>query len=188
MIHYLPQRLATIVCLCGLLIAEQKSGVWLDVPFVKQQKDGCGAAVISMVMQYWTLQRAKQAPSGAAIADKAADAAAIQQELYSPQARGIYASAMQKYLKNHGYRTYAFAGTRDDLKQHLGKGRPLIVALKPAPGEKSLHYAVLVGLDWERKLVILNDPAEKKLLNVDQASFEKEWKAVGNWTLLALPE
>jgi len=31
--------------------------VWLDVPFVKQEKDGCGAASIAMVMQYGSATR-----------------------------------------------------------------------------------------------------------------------------------
>ena len=33
------------------------SGVWLDVPFVKQEKNGCGAASIAMVMQFWQRQQ-----------------------------------------------------------------------------------------------------------------------------------
>ncbi len=35
----------------GMLFAANPSGVWLDIPFVKQGKDGCGAASIAMVMQ-----------------------------------------------------------------------------------------------------------------------------------------
>ena len=37
------------------------AGVWLDVPFVKQEKDGCGAASIAMVMQYWQAQQGQPA-------------------------------------------------------------------------------------------------------------------------------
>jgi len=196
MIHHPPQRLAILVCLCGFLLSgetlpaaqagTEKAGVWLDVPFIQQEKDGCGAAVMAMVMQYWERQRVSSPE--APVRSIASSAAHIQHELYSRQAHGIYASAMEGYLKKHGYQTFTFIGTHDDLKQHLAKGRPLIVALKPAPGEKALHYAVVVGVDWERRLVLLNDPAEKKLLNVDVAEFDKQWKAVRNWTLLALPE
>src|SRR6185437_7320853 len=52
MLQGLPQRLTVIFCLCGAVFA-QSSGVWLDVPFVHQEKDGCGAAVIAMLMEYW---------------------------------------------------------------------------------------------------------------------------------------
>jgi len=74
----------------------------------------------------------------------------------------------------------------DNLRMHLEKGRPLIVALKPADGNW-LHYVVVVGMDWEQNIVMLNDPAQRKLLKQDRAGFEKEWRGVNHWTLLALP-
>jgi predicted double-glycine peptidase len=183
-----PQRLAFIVCLCGSLFAVEKSGIWLDVPFVKQEKDGCGSAVVAMVMQYWAQQRSKSANGGPPAGGAASDPAVIQQALYSAKAKGIYASDMERYLQKHGFRTFVFRGTWDDLKLHLEKGRPLIVALRPAPGEKARHYVVLAGLDWEQNLVLVNDPAQKKLIKEERNAFEKEWTAVGRWTLLAVPE
>ena len=57
--------LYTIILLCCISIISkaqtassytfsQTSGIWLDVPFVPQEKNGCGAAVIAMVMDYWS--------------------------------------------------------------------------------------------------------------------------------------
>jgi ABC-type bacteriocin/lantibiotic exporter with double-glycine peptidase domain len=176
----MPQRLAALVCFCGLLAAGQTASLWLDVPFIKQEKDGCGAASIAMVMQYWQKQAGSNLPS--------ADAALIQRALYSPRAHGIYASDMERYFQQQGFKTFTFAGTFEDLRQHLEKGRPLIAALKPSPGESARHYVVVVGLDNKQNLVIVNDAAQRKLLKEDRASFEKEWSAVGRWTLLAVPE
>lgn len=167
------------MCLCGIVFA-QSSGVWLDVPFVRQEKEACGAASIAMVMQYWSAQQSRPA-------DADSDAVRIQRALYSRRAHGIYASDLEAYLKEHGYRTFAFPGEWNDLRQHLEKGRPLIVALKPGAAESSLHYVVVTGLDWGQGLVMINDPAQKKLLKEERPAFEKEWKAAGNWTLLALP-
>jgi len=169
------------VCVCGVALAAQGSGVWLDVPFIKQEKNGCGAATIAMVMQYWQKQ-----PGGTP--DAGSDPADIQRALYSSEGRGIYASDMERYFQNHHFRTYTFRGQWDDLKQHLEKGRPLIVAVKPLRGETALHYLVVAGVDWEQNLVIVNDAAQRKLLKVDRASFVKEWNEVDDWTLLALPE
>jgi uncharacterized protein YvpB len=184
------------VCLSSLLFAAGPPGVWLDVPFVKQEKDGCGAASIAMVMQYWLRQQGRTAGENA-------DAAQIQRVLYSSQARGIYASELEHYLQQQGFRTFAFRGEWGDLKQHLEKGRPLIVALRPAggsvpPGSSAraaaardgvdLHYVVVTGLDWEQAVVMVNDPAGRKLLKHDRSSFEEKWNAVGNWTLLAVPQ
>ena len=180
MVSHAVRTGAAWLFLCAMLVAASPPGVWLDVPFVAQQKDGCGAASIAMVMQYWAHQQNAAADDSPALAE-------IQQALYSPQAHGIYASAMEHYFQALGYRTFAFRGGWDDLKQHLEKGRPLIVALKPGGGKTPLHYVVVAGLDWTQELVMLNDPAQRKLLKQDRSSFEQEWSAAGKWTLLALP-
>jgi predicted double-glycine peptidase len=169
------------ICLEVSIPAAEDSGVWLDIPFVKQEKDGCGAASIAMVMQYW-LKRQGRADS------ESVNAAEIHRDLYDPGARGVYASAMEKYFKQRGFRTFAFRGEWDDLLNHLRKGRPLIVALEPLETGAPLHYVVVAGLDPQAGLVLLNDPARRKLLKQDRAEFEKQWSGVNKWTLLALPQ
>jgi ABC-type bacteriocin/lantibiotic exporter with double-glycine peptidase domain len=180
MLRSMARVLAAIACLTAVLAASDSPGVWLDVPFVKQEKEGCGAASIAMVMQFW---RYKQ---GQAIAGDA-DAVYIQKALYSNQGHGIYASDLERYFQQRGFRTFAFRGEWDDLKQHLEKGRPLIVALQPR-NRAPLHYVVVTGLDWDHQIVMVNDPAQRKLLKQDQSSFEREWSSAGKWTLLALPQ
>ncbi|MEJ2009594.1 MAG: C39 family peptidase [Acidobacteriota bacterium] len=155
-------------------------GIWLNVPFVRQQANGCGAACISMVMQYWLKNKGGQSPP-------AADARHIQSALYSPTAAGIYASDMERYFRQNGYRVFAFRGSLQDLRHNLGKGRPLIVCLKDSGKSGPLHYVVVVGLDWQEGVVLVNDPAQRKLLKMDQADFEKRWRPLHNWTLLAVP-
>jgi len=170
-----------VLCLSTMALAAQGTGVWLDVPFIKQEKNGCGAASIAMVMQYWQKQAGGSQEDGS-------NPANIQRALDSSHAHGIFASDMERYFQEHGFRAYSFRGEWDDLRQHLAKGRPLIVALKPLPTETMLHYVVVAGLDGDPNVVLVNDPAQRKLLKVDRASFLKEWNAVGNWTLLALPQ
>jgi len=163
----------------SLMLASQQSGVWLDVPFVRQEKNGCGAASLAMVMQYWQRQQGQ----GTDLSDFGVEQ--IQRALYSDAAKGINASDMGRYLRQHGFRTFVFAGGWRDLRGHLERGRPLIVALAPARAER--HYVVVVGVDWQQNVVLKNDPAERKLLKQDRSEFEKQWKAAGNWTLLAVP-
>jgi predicted double-glycine peptidase len=164
---------------CGVLFAADASSIWLDVPFVKQEKNGCGAASIAMVMQFWEGQQGRMRSADA-------DAVKIQRALFSDAAHGIYASDAERYFQQNGYRTFVFRGEWADLRQHLEKGRPLIVALKPG-SSAPLHYVVVTGLDWEHGLVLMNDPAMRKLLKEDRSRFEREWNAAGSWTLLALP-
>jgi predicted double-glycine peptidase len=170
-----------VLGVCGIMLAADLPGVWLDVPFVKQEKDGCGAASIAMVMQYWQRQQGQPVSADS-------DATAIQRALFSAKAHGIYASDMERYFREKGFRTFTIRGEWEDLKQHLDKGRPLIVALKPAGGGASLHYMVVTGVDQGQEIVMVNDPAERRLLKRDRSSFEQQWNATSKWTLLALPQ
>jgi predicted double-glycine peptidase len=146
----------------------------LDVPFVKQEKNGCGAAALAMVMEYW-------AHNGAPVASGAADERRIQRSLYSRQAGGIYASDLARYLEENGFRAFAFHAQWADLREHLAKGRPLVVSL----GRSRLHYVVVAGIDADRGWVYVNDPARRKLSKWDRASFERAWW--DHWALLAAP-
>lgn len=172
---------ACLAILAAAFLARAASppGVWLDVPFVAQKKNGCGAAALAMVMQFWEHQR------GAAHVS-AADEAAIETAL-DPRARGISNEAMVSYLKANGFQVFAFRAGWNDLRDHLSKGRPLIVALGPEDAKGPLHYVVAAGMDWVHDFVFVNDPAQRKMMRVARREFEDEWKATGNWTLLAVP-
>lgn len=132
-----------------------------------------------MVMQYWAGQQK-------AAAGPDSEVGRIQHQLYSPREHGIPAEAMGEYLRRHGFQAFAFPGKWSDLEEQIAKGRPLIVALRPQ-GQSALHYVVIDGVDSERGLVTMNDPADRKLLNEERPRFEKEWSATHNWTLLAVP-
>lgn len=177
-----PSRALAWICLLLLaeaVYAQKPAALWVDVPFVRQPKDGCGAASISMVMQYWSAEQGTAA-------SPASDVTRIQNELYSPREHGIASSSVQSYLQRHGFLAFTVNGTWNDLQQQLEKGRPLIAALKPQ-GQTELHYVVIDGIDLVHALVMINDPAERKLLTQERAGFEKAWSATHNWMLLAVP-
>ena len=167
--------------MAAAVVFAQGSPIWIDVPFVKQSPEGCGAASLAMVMQYWQA-KATTRPTPDSNAEH------ILSVLRSPEAHGIYASTMERYLKDHGYATFPMAGRWEDLREQLEKGRPLIVALRPSGSSKIMHYVVVAGLDNAASLVMFNDPAGRKLTTLDRKAFEKEWNASGKWTLLALPQ
>jgi ABC-type bacteriocin/lantibiotic exporter with double-glycine peptidase domain len=155
------------------------ASIWIDVPYIHQPREGCGAASLAMVMAYWAGKQGQ-------IPGYDSDVAVIQRELYSAQDLGIPAERMRDYLLQHSFQAFAINGSWSDIEEQLRKGRPLIVALKPS-GQNELHYVVVDGVDSERGMVTMNDPAERKLLTRERAEFEKEWSATHNWTLLALP-
>ncbi|MGB7846622.1 MAG: C39 family peptidase [Candidatus Acidiferrum sp.] len=168
------------ITFAGAVFAADPPAIWIDVPFVSQSKEGCGSAAISMVMQYWAKQAGKPA-------SPQMDAAKIQELLYSSRQKGILASALEKYLQEHGYRAFTFRGEWRDLQHHLQQGRPLIVSLKASGAHGPLHYSVVVGVDAEREFIFLNDPARGKMLRMSREGFQSEWDSAKNWTLLAVP-
>jgi ABC-type bacteriocin/lantibiotic exporter with double-glycine peptidase domain len=155
------------------------SAVWIDVPFVHQPRQGCGAASIAMVMRYWAAQQGTAPGAGS-------DVSAIQQQLYSPRDHGIAAERVGQYLRLHDFQAFALNGSWIDLEEQLRKGRPLIAALRPQ-GQSELHYVVIDGIDTQQGLVTMNDPAERKMMTRERAGFEREWSATHNWMLLAVP-
>jgi uncharacterized protein YvpB len=158
----------------------ENSGIWLDVPFIRQTAVGCGSASIAMLLQYWSAH-------GTSVAAGRDDADAIQKLLYSRKGHGIFASDVERYLKESGFRVFALRGSWGDLREHLVQGRPLIISLEPGNSRAPLHYVVVTGMDWQREAVFVNDPARGKLLRIERAEFEKEWLAARNWMLLAVP-
>lgn len=168
------RALFAVILVAGTAAAE---GIYLDVPYVRQPEEGCGAACISMVLQYWS----RHDP---ALRRDWPSADAIQRTLFDPRAHGIAATRMADYLRGQGFRVYVFRGAWNLLQTHLSKGRPLIVCLKEG---RTLHYAVVAGIEPESDVVLMDDPAAGKLLPLRRSVFEKKWRVENNWTLLALP-
>jgi ABC-type bacteriocin/lantibiotic exporter with double-glycine peptidase domain len=173
-----------VLSLFAVVLAQSQtaeiSGIWLDVPFIRQTAEGCGSASIAMLLRYWGAH-------GTPVAAGRGDADAIQKLLYSRKGHGIFASDVERYLKESGFRVFALRGSWGDLREHLAQGRPLIISLEPGNSRAPLHYVVVTGMDWQREAVFVNDPARGKLLRIERPEFEKEWLAARNWMLLAVP-
>ncbi len=170
-------KMAWLACLIVPAgVAGRGRGVWLDVPYVRQSPEGCGSACLAMVIRYWDAHVPRQVTARE-------DEVRIYQRLYSPAAGGIPAVSLKSYLEGQGFRVFVFKGAWGDLEEHISKGRPLIVCVKG----RSAHYVVVTGIDPERSVVLVNDPARRKLLKLKWTDFEKGWERAANWTLLALP-
>jgi len=156
----------------ALALLVSANSAWLDIPFVPQEKNGCGAAALSMLHRYWN--RPDPGP------------AAIFNELYSKESRGIRGEDMRRHLESAGYRVFVFKGEWQDLASHTAKGRPLIACLGPN-ASANLHYVVVAGVDSPNNIVLANDPAGRKLQKYERKEWEKLWRASGYWTLLAVP-
>ncbi len=164
--------------LCFAVAVEGAPGLWLDVPYVHQEKDGCGSASLAMILRYW---QGKNVP----VAEGRADPLRIQRELYAAKPKGIYASDMERYLLESGFDVYTMRAEWSDLRSQVAKGRPLIAGLKPKGVPP--HYVVIVGIAPGDAEVLVHDPERGKLQHIERLEFEKDWRGTENWTLLAVP-
>ncbi len=143
----------------------------LPVPFVPQDTDTCGAAALAMVLRYWR----HPVPH-----DEIA-AALLERNL-----EGIRGSRLVDFVRAQGLYAVAFEGDLAQLREHLGKGRPVIVSLRRRSGR--FHDVVVVGIDEQKRAVKVNDPARGPRRSMSLASFEAGWAGAGRWTLLVLPD
>lgn len=142
----------------------------LQVPFVDQEKDTCGAAALAMVLAYW---------------GQAAPHNEIAGELLDRELRGIPGSRLRDFAARRGMTAIDYEGDLAQLKDYVAKGRPLIVALKVKGGR--YHNVVVVGFDDERHVLLVNDPAVGAAREANEREFEKRWRGAGHWTLLVMP-
>jgi predicted double-glycine peptidase len=173
-----PHR-AVLMLAAAALVAAGTAEVRLEVPFIRQDKDGCGAAAAAMVMRYWSAH-------GAKVSEQGSDPEVIRARLHSPSARGIYGTELQRYLEGQGFQAFVVNTTLADLEHHLSRGRPLITAIRPR-GSRDFHYVVVTGYDGGAGEVILHDSARGAWIREKTAKFDRLWRATGHWTLLALP-
>ena len=163
--------------LCLLCAAALAAASPLEVPFYRQEKNGCGAASLAMVMHYWADHYAlpeTESPRPAAVYD----------ELYQPRLRGIPLATMRDYAESHGFHAFTFRGGAADLEEHLARGRPVLIGLRKKPSA-NLHFAVLTGMDGNR--VWLNDPSKNKPSTMVRKKFDRQWAAADHWLLLVAP-
>jgi ABC-type bacteriocin/lantibiotic exporter with double-glycine peptidase domain len=142
----------------------------LDVPFVAQRENTCAAASLAMVLRYW---------------QRPIEHDAIAAALVEPELSGIAGSRLAEFARQNGATAIAYQGDMAQLREYVGKGRPLIVAWKLGAGR--YHDVVVVGFDDERGAVVVNDPAEGARRRVPLRRFEERWAGSDHWTLLVLP-
>jgi ABC-type bacteriocin/lantibiotic exporter with double-glycine peptidase domain len=124
-----------------------------------------------MVLQYW----------GVAISHDE-----VAQELFQPELRGIAGSALAAFASGRGMTAVAHAGDVDHLRDHVARGRPMIVAWKM--GRDRYHDVVVVGFDDARDRVIVHDPARGAARAIGLDTFRRRWEGAGYWTLLIAPK
>ncbi len=150
----------------------QNNSFFIDVPFIRQEKNFCGAASLAMVFKYW---------------GKNISQYSIADEIYDKSKKGINSETLKSFSEDKGFLAFIYRGELENIKENIKKGRPLIVAVI-AKAPSGFHYIVIVGFDENLSLILVNDPYSGKIKEVKLQKFTKRWKKSNYWTLLLLPK
>lgn len=148
------------------------------VPFYSQKAYLCGPASLKMVTEYWRKK-------GAGIRD--VSYATIEKVTFVPGKKGSLQPQMVAAARKLGL--IAIESTkRADLFELVNGGFPVIVLLNQ--GTESIpvwHYAVVIGFDIDRQLVILRS-GDTKRQAMKVSTFYEFFKKSGYWKLIAVPD
>lgn len=140
----------------------------LDVPWVPQSEDLCGAAAAAMAFRFWGGRDAGMAPFEAVLA---ADGS------------GIRTADLVRVIRAQGWTALPIEGGLETVDWHLARGRPLIALIGVGGGR--FHYVTIVGRLGDE--IVYHDPAVSPYQRQSAGSFLEAWDASGRWSLLILP-
>jgi hypothetical protein len=142
-----------------------------EIPFYPQKIHQCGPAALAMALNW----------SGSQVSLEQ-----ITAEIYTPGRKGTLQPLLISATRQHDRLPYVIREL-EDLMQELGAGHPLVVlqnnGLTWLP---RWHYAVLIGYDLERQLVILRS-GEDFRKELSWSLFHRTWERAGKWGLMVLP-
>ncbi|MGH8690815.1 MAG: PA2778 family cysteine peptidase, partial [Burkholderiales bacterium] len=141
------------------------------VPFFPQLEYQCGPAALATVL----------AAAGAKVTDQD-----LVSQVYVPARKGSLQPEMLAAARRHGMVSYQLAPRFEDLLREIAAGNPVIVLQNLGFLSTGWHYAVAVGYDYERGVLVLRSGTlEREVLPF--AVHEAVWMRSGYWAMVAVP-
>lgn len=141
------------------------------VPFFPQTRYQCGPAALATVLVH----------SGVAITPDELVA-----QVYLPGRRGSLQVEMLAAARRNGRIPYPLAPGFDQLLAELAAGHPVLVLQDlGALGIRRWHFAVVVGYDAAREVVVLRSARERRRLE-SRARFLRTWQTGDNWAAVVI--
>lgn len=144
----------------------------LDVPKVKQLKNYCGPASLSMVFAYHGKHLTQEE-----IADEIT--ATLRNGYYQRtpiRKNGIYANDLAVYAKNKDFEVrYYLNSSLEKLIELIDSNIPPIVGIDDVKDPNEGHFSVVKGYDFEKSLIYYNDPDNLRRSKLRLKQFKKLW-------------
>lgn len=144
----------------------------LNTPFIAQEQYECGPAALAMAMRSAGL-------------DISADD--LTSQVYLPGRQGALQVEMLATTRRHGLLGYPLKPHLQAVFQEVAAGNPVIVFQNLSlPVYPVWHYAVVIGYDIERNVIILHSGLSQRM-EMSLFTFERTWARGGYWAIVALP-
>ncbi|MGH9921426.1 MAG: tetratricopeptide repeat protein [Nitrososphaerales archaeon] len=145
----------------------------LELPLVREDEDNiCLPLVISVVSRYW----------GEEIPISEAKEIA---KMY-PKMKGTIMTEGIELAEKHGFKSFIYQGSLQDLKKRIDQGLPPIVIL-PGIQETVQHATVISGYDDSTNRVLTYFPEPDKIGAITYRQFNESWKQDDNITMMLVP-
>jgi hypothetical protein len=144
----------------------------LKVPFIPQEDYECGPAALAMVMQAAGLN---------------ITAEALVPQVYLPSRKGSLQVEMLAATRRQGLVPYTLEPRLQDVMQEVASGHPVLVFQNLSlPVYPVWHYAVVIGYDRQRNVMLLHSGRTSNM-EISLYAFERTWARGNYWAMLALP-
>ena len=143
-----------------------------NVPFYPQEEHQCGPAALATV---------------AGVAGVTLQPEALVAQVYLPGREGALSIELLAATRRNGLLPYPLQPRVEDLMREVAAGNPVLVLQNLAFAWYPVwHYAVVIGFDRERNVLILNSGRSERL-EMSLFTFERTWARADHWAMLALP-
>lgn len=145
----------------------------LELPLVREDEDNvCLPLVISVVCRYW----GEEIP-----VNEAKEIAKVY-----PKMKGTVMIEGIELAERHGFKSFIYQGTLQDLKKLIDQGLPPIVIL-PGIQETAQYATVISGYDDSTNRVLTYFPEPDKIGAITYKQFNESWKQDDNVIIMLVP-
>ncbi len=142
-----------------------------SVPFFPQEEYECGPASLAMVMQ----------TAGIAVLPEQ-----LVEQVYVPGRKGSLQTELLVASRRHGLPAYVLQPTVEAVLREVAAGNPVLVFQNLSlPVYPVWHYAVVIGFDRARNVLILHSGRTARQ-EMSLFAFERTWARGDYWAMVAL--
>jgi len=149
-----------------------KSAELKNVPFFPQIKYQCGPAAVATVANYYNINRTPEE---------------ISREIYLPDKKGSLQVEIIAEIRSLGLIPYPLSPSLENIFIEIESGFPVLVlqnlGLKAYP---VWHYAVVVGFDIEKNVLLLNSGKHERI-EIPVSYFYNTWLKAAQWAIAVVP-